>query len=299
VAEEPETSGKKSPAERMDLPRWDRARKKRASPKGQEQDTFQGTVRRAGRTARMRAPLVLGAVALVAGTVGGTVWYQGRQTEGVARATRLLATAAGYEARAQIGDVEAMVGDRKRPPPVPIVPDEATLDEKVSGALSDLDALAPESDAALVAVLMRAAKAMHEGDHASARDQYGAFIERAPAGHGLLFVAREGQALALEALGDVDGALAALEPLVGSPGTFYRDQALWQRGRILEAAGRSEEALATYREYVDQYPLSATSIAREEVRRRLVELDPASLGVPPETPSAAEDAAAVQGSTGS
>jgi len=282
----------------MDLPRWDRARKKRASPKGQEQDAFQGTVRRAGRTARLRAPLVLGAVALVAAAVGGTVWYQNHQIEETAKETRLLATAAEYEARAEIGDEAALTGDKKRPPPVPIVPDEAALDEKVSGALNELEELAPESDAALLAVLLRAGKAMQGGDNESARDEYGAFIERASVGHPLLFVAREGQALALEALGDLDGALAALAPLVESPGAFYRDQALWQRGRILESAGRSEEALATYREYADQYPLSAPSIAREEVRGRLLELDPASLAAPAEQAPEAEDAAS-PGTTGS
>jgi tetratricopeptide (TPR) repeat protein len=125
------------------------------------------------------------------------------------------------------------------------------------------------------------------------------FIERAPSDHTLLFVAREGLALSLEALGDTDGALAALEPLVSTPGAFYRDQALWQRGRILEAVGRSEEALATYREYADQYPFSAASIAREEVRGRLAELDPGSLAPPPEKAPAAEGAAAGPGATGS
>lgn len=299
MAENRDTSGKKSPDERMDLPRWDRARKKRASPKGQEQDAFQGTVRRAGRTARMRAPLVAAAVALVGLTVAGGVYYQDSQTDDAAQATRLLAAAAAYEARAQIGDVEALMGEKDRPPPVPIVPDEATLNEKVEGALGELDEVAPSSDAALVATLVRAGKAMEEGDHARARDEYGAFIERAPADHPLLFLAREGHALALEAVGDVDGALAALQPLLDSPGEFYRDQALWQRGRILEAAGRAEEALAVYREYADEYPFSTPSIARDEVKGRLAELDPKSLAPPPQEAPGAEEKAAPEGQTGS
>jgi tetratricopeptide (TPR) repeat protein len=292
MSEGPKTPASGSAGEqRMDLPRWDRARKKRKAPASKEQDAFVGSVRRAGRIARMRAPLVIGGAVVLAGVIAGVVWYQRARTEAAARATRLLANAVAYESRARIGDAEGSLAERERPLPNPVVPDEATRNAKTKRYLRSLEERAPDSAAALSAGLVRGARANRAGDHETAAREYRAFLEEADADHPLRFLAREGLALALEAQGDVDGALAALDDLADGKAAFYRDQALWQRGRILEAAGRVDEAKTVYRQYAEEYPLEDSSIAREQVRERLLELEPSLVPAPP--PPAAGNAPGV------
>ena len=102
----------------------------------------------------------------------------------------------------------------------------------------------------------------------------------------------EGRGVALENLGELDAALVAYEELAGRKGSFYRDMALWHQGRVLEALDRREDAIAVYRTYVTEFPAEVSSIAREEVRERLEQLDPEALKAPapPAAPEAAEAA---------
>jgi tetratricopeptide (TPR) repeat protein len=65
--------------------------------------------------------------------------------------------------------------------------------------------------------------------------------------------------------------------LAGQPGVFYRDQALRQQGRLLEALGRKDEALAAYKKYVEEFPPPRGGIGLGFVTTRLEELDPALL----------------------
>jgi tetratricopeptide (TPR) repeat protein len=147
----------------------------------------------------------------------------------------------------------------------------------VTKALDDLEAGSPSSSAAEAGVLVRAAGLLRAGDAAGAEKAYRDFLDRSEAGHPLRFAAREGLAFAREAQGDLDGAIAELDTLAGAKGVFYRDQALWQKGRMLEAQGKTEAALEVYRQYLAEYPLQQPSIAQNEVRKRLEELDPQAL----------------------
>jgi len=89
--------------------------------------------------------------------------------------------------------------------------------------------------------------------------------------------------LAIEAQGRHDDALTELEPLLaGDERGFFRDQALWHKGRLLEGKGDNDGALAVYREYVEAFPLAEASFARDKVVARLTELD--SEFVPPPSP---------------
>ena len=80
--------------------------------------------------------------------------------------------------------------------------------------------------------------------------------------------------MALEATGDIDAAVSALETMAPEAGAFYRDQALYHKGRMLEDQGKSEEALAVYKTYVEEYPLEQDSLAKDAVMARLEELAP-------------------------
>jgi hypothetical protein len=65
--------------ERMDLPKWNRARVKRAPAKTEgaagETDAFQQGVREAGRAAVRRVPLVVLGVLGLAAAIGGVIWF--------------------------------------------------------------------------------------------------------------------------------------------------------------------------------------------------------------------------------
>lgn len=262
----------------MELPTWDHSRsKRRGGEQGPEDDQFVAGVKEVGRGARRRGPLVIAsALAAVAVIVTVVVVYSGKQQAG-AKATRQLATAARYESEGEIGDPALLLGASKGKPVAPIVKDEAERAAAVDKALDALEAEAPKSEAALSGVLMRAAGLLRAGDAAGAEAAYRDFLARAGAGHPLVWAAREGVAFSLEAQGNVDGAIAELDALAGQKGAFYRDMALYQKGRMLERQGKTDAALEVYRQYIAEYPLEKPSLAQNEVRKRLEELDPKAL----------------------
>jgi TolA-binding protein len=170
-------------------------------------------------------------------------------------------------------DVEQYTKDRKHPFPIPLVNDEEEREQKVTKSLEELDQAAEGSKADVLGKLVEAATLVREGKHADAETAYRGFLEAHP-GHEFEFMAREGLAFSLEGQGNVDGALAEFETLIGNEGDFYRDQALWQKGRILEEQGKADEALSVYKQYAQEYPLEEASIARQQVTERLQELAP-------------------------
>ena len=269
--------------DRMDLPKWNRARVKRKQAKGEEQDAFQKGVRQAGRQALTQAPVVLGLIVIVAGLIAGAVWWSSKREEDRATATRILQQAVAFRARAQVVDVEAFMKDRKRPFPIPLVNDEDERAQKVTEALEQLEQEAPDSAAAEAAQLVQAARAMQQRDFEQAVQGYRGFAQENP-DHELVFLAHEGVVLALEAQGDLEAALAATQELIGNPGDFYRDQGLWQKGRLLEAQGKSEQALEVYEQYVEEFPLDRSSMAQQQVKARLQELAPELVPAEPEQP---------------
>lgn len=265
--------------ERRDLPKWNRARVKRKAPVGEEQDAFQVSVRKAGRGLLQRPLVVLGLMVALS-AVGAGIYAWSEASEGQrAESTRTLAVAVAYEARGQVlPDLAAQTAERVRPLPVPVAEDETKLHEKVDAALADLEAQAPDSPANVAADLVRAARLAKASDFAGAEKAFRGFLERQP-GHALVYLARDGLVVSLEAQGRFDDALGEVEPMLGEAGDFFRDQALWHKGRLLEGAGRGPEALEVYKQYMAEYPLEKESLAREQVRARLEELDPTS--VPP------------------
>ena len=152
--------------------------------------------------------------------------------------------------------------------------------------LGDDGASAPE-----LAVLLRAAASLRAGDHGAAKESYARFIEAAGKDHPLRFIGVEGKGVALENLGELDAALATYEELAGRKGSFYRDVALWHQGRVLEALDRRDDAVAIYRTYVTEFPAEVSSLAREQVRERLEQLDPDALKPPTPADAQASDGA--------
>lgn len=278
--------------QRMDLPKWNRARVKRKAPAGQEEDAFQHSVRQAGRQAVTRAPVVIGGIILIAALIAGVIWYQGSSEEESAEMTRTLSKAAAYAARGQVvpDPEDAKVEGPQVPWARPVATDEAKLSSQVEEALETLGDEAPEAAANRMADLVRAGRAMEEGKFSEAEPLYRRFLERSGTGHPLSFAAREGLAFALAGLGNDEEALSELDQLAGEEGDFYRDQALYAKAQLLERAGRKDDAIAVYRQYIEEYPLTQPSLASREVRTRLEELDPEALpdDLPPATPPGLE-----------
>ncbi|HEY0137979.1 MAG TPA: tetratricopeptide repeat protein [Nannocystis sp.] len=270
---EPETA----PGERMELPTWNRGRTKKRGGAEPTEDAFQVGVKEVGRGAARRAPLVaVGAVLAVGAIVVAVVMYS-RGQQASAAATRLLGEAATYEARAEVGDPELLLGKSKRRPPAPVVKDEAERAAAVDKALAELMAQAGGTAAAQDGTLMMAARLMRDGKFPEAEAAYRQFLDAAGAGHPLRWAAREGLGFAREAQNDLDSALAEFKTLAGEKGVFYRDMGLWHQGRVLERQGKTDEALAIYRQYIAEFPLGDPSIAQTEVRKRLEELDPSAV----------------------
>ncbi len=261
----------------MDLPTWSR-RKTKKRPQGDKDDAFQGSVRRAGKAAAARMPVVIGAIVLVVGGVIAVVAMREQGKEARANTTKILAEAVGYQARAQLIDPE-QVG--KVDPPWPVVESEAQRAEKVDEVLADLAKKAGGSEADVNADLVRAARLMRTAKHAEAAELYRKFLAAVDESHPMRFVALEGLGLALEAQGSLEDALQQFERLAGEEKAFYRDMALAHQGRVLEALERTDEAIAVYRKYHKEYPVNTgNNFARETVKQRLEELAPDALTAP-------------------
>jgi hypothetical protein len=219
--------------ERMDLPKWNRARVKRKAPKGSEQDAFQGAVRDVGKKAIRSAPLALGLAAVVAAVIAGVIWWMGQRTEQRAESTRILAEAVAYRARGRVVDVQELTKDRQRPFPRPIASDEAELEAKVQKGLDDLREQAPKSAAARMALLVRGSKKIQAQEFAEAEAAFREFLDEHGPRHELAYLAHEGIVAAREGQGDHEGALSEIEAMLDREGDFYRDQALWHKARLL------------------------------------------------------------------
>jgi hypothetical protein len=261
---------------RQELPSWNRSRSKKKRGKEGNEDAFQRGVKRAGRAALSKSYMVLGGLALGAGAIALGVYLWGAGVEGAADGTRVLGQATAYEHRAMTGDIETIMAGLERQPPNPIIKDEEEREAAIQAALEDLAAL-QHDDTDRLGDLLRAARSLRSGDHATALSLYDAFIQQTPADHPAGFLAREGRGAALEAGGDLEGALVAYEGIATEAGQFYRDMSLYHQGRILERLERNDEAVARYKQYIEEFPLTEGSLAREQVKNRMLELDPVGL----------------------
>lgn len=260
----------------MELPSWDRSRtKKRPSPaSGGGDDAFQGAVRQVGRGAARRGLwIVLGLVAMLGAAVAIVVVNAQQETKAAER-TAALASAASYEARARITDPQVFGGAKQS---FPVFADEAARAAAITGAIADLQKVAPGSSQEVLTRLVEGADQLRGGRFADAAASYRRFLSAVDERHPLYFMGREGLAFALEGAGELDAAVAELKGLAGLKGSLYREMALYHQARVLAGAGRKEEALAAVKIYMEEFPLQEPSLARDQVRGLLEGLDPSLL----------------------
>ncbi|KIG11847.1 putative lipoprotein [Enhygromyxa salina] len=271
----PGGDGDRAPGERAELPTWNRSRRKRkANVKAEkEDDAFQRGVRKASRQVIDTPKLVIGAIVIALLVIAGGVALTNRSTEGDAVAARTLQVATAAIVRGQVVPPEEQerLGDSIKLYRLPIFATEEDRQAAIAAAVTEAKNSGRdkvEQDAALVA----AAQAMQAGDFDAALAEYELFLEDAGREHPLRFVALEGKGNALEAKGELEAALAAFQAIAPYPSDYYRPMALYHQGRVLEALERPDEALAIYRQYLDEF--KKEELATPMVRKRLEALDP-------------------------
>lgn len=272
-----DASGDAGPAEgeRVELPTWNRARRKRqANVTVQEQsDAFQRGVRAASRQVIDFPKLVIGGLVIGIATIAAVVLLGQRNAAADAESSRVLAGATSAIVRGQVLPPEQIVGQEEWIAKLrfPIHTDQAEHDAQIA---TNLDAaLAVDSKSvALDARLVAAAHQVRIGEFAAAIPLYDEFLAEADDAHSLRFLALEGKGIAQEAQEDYEGALATFEQLAPREGDFYRHMALYHRGRVLESLGRKDEALAVYEQFFTEFtkPVLPTS----KIRERVEALDP-------------------------
>lgn len=265
----------------MDLPKWNRAKvKRKVADDTASDDALQSAVKRAGGFNLQRARVVFGGIVLIAAVVAVGQWLWTSSSAGRVDDSVLLAEAVQAQAQGVI-----IAEDDERPegaPPLP-VPEFESAEAKVSQAHTMLDKVAEQAKGTgvdVIAELPRAALLMRHGDFADAEAKYRQFLADHPE-HELRSLAYEGVVVALEAQERLEEALEAVEDLVGREGDAYRDMGLWHKGRLLERQGQTDEAIATYKSYMAEYPEGTPSAAAADVRGRLAELDPDAISAPP------------------
>ncbi len=273
----------------MELPTWSRARTKKRGDGGDaappKDDAFQSAVRTAGKSAANKGRwVVLGIIAVALG-IGGVVLYRVNSKTHSAKATQLLANAAAYETRAKVGDVESLAGGSLTPP-YPIVADEGAREAAIAKAIEDLRTSSDGSGPATAAKLLIGADLLRDGDYDGAEAAYREIVRIED--HPLGFMAREGVALALEAKGDIDGALRELVILAGDKGAIYREAALYHRARILAANERKDEAVEALKTYMEEYPLREFSLMGDDVRKLVELIEPSLLAGVDDAPAPVE-----------
>lgn len=268
---------------KQDLPSWNRSRSKTKRKRSEEAPTQDAFVRGGQKAVSSRWVVIGSIVAVLGASVGGTLWWQARNTK-KSEGTRAVAALAAINSRGVEADREEIMGDLDRPPPIPIFKDKDEKQAQLDEALAQLEATKP-SDATKLADLIIAREALVAGEFDRALEVYDRFLGAHPLDHPLRFLAMEGKGFAHEESGRLEEALAAFEEMAPKGALFYRDMSLWHQGRMLEALERPDEASEIYKVYVEEFPLDKHSLAQVQVKDRLAELDPAVL-------KAAEDAAA-------
>lgn len=275
----------RAPGERAELPTWNRSRRKRkANVKAdKEDDAFQRGVRKASRQVIDTPKLVIGGIVIALLVIGGGVVLANRNVAGDAEAARTLQVATAAIVRGQVVPPEEQerIGDAIKQYRLPIFSTEEERAEAIATAMAQAKSSGRkkvEQDATLVA----AAQAVQAGDFDAALADYELFLADTNSDHPLRFLALEGKGNALEAKGELEAALASFQAIAPYPSDYYRPMALYHQGRVLEALERSDEALAIYKQYLDEFPRE--ELATPLVRERLEALDPefaALLSAPP------------------
>lgn len=225
-----------------------------------------------------RRPLLWGGIglgAVIAASLGYYYYYSSsRETAGLAltRATEIYAQ-----------PIEP-AGVTPTPPPRPIkgkeiIPKFASEEEKLAAAHDEWKKVAAEYSGPAVAAarLGEAATLFDLGQYDQAEATYREFLAQAPRESASRVLAQEGLGYALEAKGDIEGAIEAFRQIFqNDPKGFYADVGRFHIARLYEKQGKTEEAIAEYKALLTELPPNPLSPVQESAKQHL-----RALGVEP------------------
>lgn len=167
------------------------------------------------------------------------------------------------------------------------LPHFKTDEERKQAAIKEADSFLKDHGRGKLAAMAQLLKANYLRDlnkHGEALPLYEKLALGDELPEDLRLLALDGLAVTQEAQGQVEAALATLDKLATAAKAqagFFGDRALYNKARLLEGQGKSEEARKLYRSVSDQYP---NTPLREDVTRRLALLDEAAGDAPSATP---------------
>ena len=161
------------------------------------------------------------------------------------------------------------------------LPHFKTDEERKQAALKEADSFLgahPKGKLAALAKLLKAKLLRDVGKNDDAAALYETLSTNSDLDPELQLLALDGLALSQEAAGKVDAALITLDKLAAAAKArqgLFADRAMYNKGRLLESQGKTEDAKKIYRTINTDFP---NTTLREEVTRRLAMLDEATSG---------------------
>lgn len=182
-------------------------------------------------------------------------------------------------------DATCQIEKRTGRPPIPLYTSE---DKKKKRVLDEWTRLQSELSGPAVATakLGEATLRFDQKDFSVAASAYESFLGDSDVAPAVTAVIQENLAYALEAQGNIDGAIEAFRKLYTTdPKGFYADAGHYHVGRLLEKQGKKDEAVKEYSLIITEFPDSRAM--QESAKNRLL-----ALGVePPEPPKEKLDVA--------
>lgn len=246
-------------------PSWKKRRATEKPSEAEAPDAFQTTTARL--IERLRPHLKLMGLGLAVGVVLWATVFTMRyfKNKKAMRNTAAFGKAlkVGVESKVQATEPDKDVLDDPGAPQ--IFKTEAERGEAFLKALGDAKKLG--GSFATNAELLRAATLFKLAKYDEAATAYKAFLDKAKSSP-FRFAALEGLGYALEAKGDLDGALARFAELDPDPkktgSGLGEERALWHQGRILSAKGDKAKAIEVLKKLVADFPSSPLKAGAED-----------------------------------
>ncbi len=202
-----------------------------------------------GKHEKLLALGALGVAALALAGVGISHLLESRQAKAGASLYKALEAASG-----EVSSVPLPGFDH------PIYKSAEEREQAVLSAATKVRAEHGGTRAATTAALLEGDAQLALGQWDKAIAAYGGYLDKAPADDSLRFGALDGLARAQEGKGDLAAAAATYERAAGIP--FFKDRAMVERARILEKAGKPEDAKKALESVGKDSPLHGEAQAR-------------------------------------
>jgi predicted negative regulator of RcsB-dependent stress response len=193
-----------------------------------------------------------GFVLLFVAAIGYGIW-QSHEAGVETQAGAALGKALQAASRPVTGKDEPAPEEPPAPDEAPFATDEAKQTALLN-AVTDVRTKHGASPAGTLALLVQGDAQFKLGKLDEAQKSYQDYVSRTAANDALHSVAQLNLARIAESKKDAEGARVAYEKLLAdAPHTFLKDEATFSKGRLLEAAGKKQEAAEAFQNVKDVY----------------------------------------------